>query len=96
MAEQLIQNGTEEEYLTTFPNLLDDAGLDPFSFRLLLHYYRCRITWEETDLTAQICNMSTKQVSIKRKELEAAGFIKTELHGKAIMVWAVDMWETNL
>ena len=96
MSEQLIQNGTEEEYLTTFPNLLDDAGLDPFAFRLIMHYYRCRITWEETDLTASICNMSAKQVSIKRKELETAGLIKTELRGKAIMVWAVDIWETNM
>jgi len=96
MDDQLIQNGTEEEYLTVFPNLLDDAGLDPFSFRLLLHYYRCRVTWEETKLTAQICNMSIKQVANKRKVLEDGGFIKTELQGKMIMVWAVDLWEANI
>ena len=95
-SEQLIQNGTEEEYLTVFPNLLDDAGLDPFSFRLLIHYYRCKITWEKTDLTALVCDMSAKQVSNKRKELETAGFIRTELQGKEIMVWVVDIWEANM
>ena len=96
MDNQLIQNGTEEEYLTLFPNIIDDAGMDPYSFRLLIHYYRCKITWEETDLTALICDMSVKQVSNKRKELEAAGFIRTELQGKAIMVWVVDIWEANM
>ena len=96
MDNQLIQNGTEEEYLTLFPNIIDDAGMDPYSFRLLIHYYRCKITWEETDLTALICDMSVKQVSNKRKELETAGFIRTELQGKAIMVWVVDIWEANM
>jgi len=95
MDNQLIQSGTEEEYLTVIPNILDDADLDPFAFRLLIHYYRCRITWEETDLTAQICNMSRRQIIDKRKKLEADGFITTKLQGKAVMVWVVDLWETN-
>lgn len=96
MDNQIIQSGTEEEYLTVTPNIIDDIGLDPFSFRLLYHYYRCKITWEETDLTAQVCNMSAKQVSNKRKALESDGLIRTELHGKTIMVWVVDIWEANM
>ena len=95
MENQFIQNNTEE-YLTVLPNILDDAGLDPFSFRLVVHYYRCGITWEETEVTAQVCSMSIRQVSDKRKFLEASGFIRTELHGKTVMVWIVDLWETNV
>lgn len=78
------------------PNLIDDSGLDPYAFRLLIHYYRVGNCYEGTRFTAEKCNMSVGQVVESRRVLESMGFIimKKE-QGETIKIHVVDKWEEN-
>lgn len=63
------------KYFTQFPNIIDEANLDPFEFRVLIHYYRVGDCWEGVRTTARKCRMSMGKISQIRKSLEDKGFI---------------------
>lgn len=69
------------KYFTQFPNIIDDAELDPYEFRLLIHYYRVGECWEGVRTTAKKCKMSPAKVSTVRKQLEEKNYIEIELDG---------------
>jgi DNA-binding MarR family transcriptional regulator len=85
-----------EKYFTQFPNIIDDWGLDPYEYRLLLHYYRVGECWEGVRKTAEICKMSTGKVANSRKTLEEKGLIKITENGDGIIIHLVDLSKQNL
>jgi hypothetical protein len=85
-----------EKYFTQFPNIIDDSELDPYEFRLLLHYYRVGECWEGVRKTATICKMSTGKVASTRKALEEKGFITIAMNGDGIIINLVDLAQKNL
>ncbi len=94
--QQIIDRSDLRKYRTELPNLYDDAGLDPYEFRLLAHYKRVGTCWESLSTTATKCCMSVAQVSIKRRALADKGWIELDdqkPHGVIIAV--VDKWSEN-
>lgn len=76
MNDQQIQNDSDpKKFFTMIPNLVDDSNLDPYEFRLYVHYCRVGNCWEGTKTTARKCNMSMGAVSKKRRSLKAKGWI---------------------
>jgi DnaD/phage-associated family protein len=97
---QIEDDGDLKKYRTELPNLYDDAGLDPFEFRLLAHYKRVGACTEGTRTTAGVCKMSTGQVSQKRRSLHRKGFIvmkKVTISEKeySYKITVVDKWREN-
>ena len=72
---EIQDDGDLKKYRIELPNLYDDSDLDPYEFRLLAHYKRVGTCTESTRKTADICRMSSAQVSIKRKSLRGKKFI---------------------
>ncbi len=85
-----------EKYFTQFPNIIDDYGLSPFEFRLIIHYYRVGECWEGVRKTSEICKMSTGKVSTCRKSLEEKGLIRTEQKGDGVIIYLTDLSKDNL
>ena len=56
--------------------IIDDANLDPYQFRLIMHYWRTGRCWEKVRTTAERCNMSIGQVSKTRNWLLENGWIE--------------------
>lgn len=86
------------KYRTEIPNLYDDAGLDVYEFRLLIHYCRRGHTFEGTRKTAQICQMSVSTVSTRRRSLADKGYInltEPEDETDTVKVDVVDIWARN-
>jgi DnaD/phage-associated family protein len=90
------------KYRIELPNLYDDAGLDPFEFRLLAHYKRVGTCTEGTPTTATKCRISTGQVSQKRQSLHDKGFIimqkvylDEEKKTYSYRITVVDKWREN-
>ena len=48
---------------------IDDAGLDPYEFRLWVHIWRVGVSWESLRTIAQKCNMSVGKAQQARKSL---------------------------
>jgi len=89
-----------KKYRIELPNLYDDAGFDPYEFRLLAHYKRVGTCTEGTRTTARICGMSPMQVSVKRKSLHKKGFIVMKAvdlkdGGYSYKITVVDKWQEN-
>jgi hypothetical protein len=89
-------------YYSGVPNLVDDLGLDPFAHRLLVHFVRVcgsdnRATcYESTATTAQRCQMSTGEVSIKRQELARLGLISISSNGhRGYDIRVINLWDLN-
>jgi hypothetical protein len=64
---------------------LDDAGLDTFQFRLLVHYWRVGQCYEKLRTTAANCHMSIGKASETRRWLLDKGWIawdRIDVHGK--------------
>lgn len=81
---------------TRIPNILDTMNLDPYEFRLLVHYYRVGNCWESTKTTATNCNMSAGQVSQKRQSLAVKGLIVIDSDKKdSLTITVVDIWAKN-
>lgn len=90
-------------YYTQLPNSVDDAGLDPYAFRLYCHlrrvageYGEC---WQSTETLAGHCNMSTGSVSEAKAILVSNGFIsiaEVKVHGgMAHLITINDIWQSN-
>ncbi len=98
MTRQLITDKSNlKKYFMQLPNLYDDAGLDPFEFRLLAHYVRRGDCWEALRTSAAACHMSKNIVTAKRNSLARKGFIRL---GKrtplgTIHILIVDRWAEN-
>jgi hypothetical protein len=63
------------KYRIELPNLADDGELDPFEFRLLVHYKRVGTCTEGLETTAKKCRMSEGKVSQCRQSLADKGWI---------------------
>ena len=80
------------------PNLYDDAKLDAYEFRLLVHYARVGNCYEGTRKTAEITKMSVGAVVKKRKSLQSKGFIVIDDSVSSfdtLIISVVDKWEEN-
>lgn len=84
-----------KKYFTQFPNIIDDSELDPFEFRLLLHFYRVGQCTQGVRTTANICKMSTGKVAQVRKRLEEKGFIKITPFGDSVNINVIDKYIEN-
>ena len=94
---QLISVTDLKKYRTELPNLYDDADLDPFEFRLLVHYVRVGNCYEGVRTTARKCKMSHPVVIDKRRSLETKGFIRTKIieEGGTVHIEVIDRWLEN-
>jgi hypothetical protein len=94
--QQIEDAGDLKKYRTELPNLYDDAGMDPFTYRLLGHYKRVGKCTESVRTTAKHCAMSVGQV-VKSRELLANEykFIKVERTPKGIRISVLDVWVNN-
>ncbi len=96
MTQQVIHAPDLRKYRTELPNLVDDMQLDPYSFRLLVHYYRVGNCWESVRTTAKRCCMSVGKVSQVRRELARRGLIEVkELAGGNLSIRVRDIWPEN-
>jgi len=92
----IIDKSDLRKYRTELPNLYDDAGLDPYQFRLLAHYVRVGNCYESVRTTARKCGMSPAQVCAKRKELAEDGFIVvTDNDYGTFNIEIVNKWAEN-
>ena len=84
-------------YFTQFPNIIDELGLDPYEFRLLLHYYRVGECWEGVRATAKKCSMSVGKVASVRMELKNKSLITIEPYGPdGVIIKLVDKTRENV
>ena len=96
MSQQEISAPDLRKYRTELPNLLDDMDLDPYAFRLLVHYYRVGNCWESTRTTAQRCQMSVGKVSETRRMLAQRGLIHLADEGSGTLkIHVRDIWPRN-
>jgi hypothetical protein len=96
MSRQFIQAPDLRKYRTELPNLVDDMDLDPFEFRLLVHYYRVGNCWESVRTTAKRCAMSVGKVSQVRRELATKKLIDIQgLAGGGLRITVRDIWPRN-
>lgn len=106
MTEQRIiyDGGALRRWRTEIPNIIDDSDLDPYEFRLLIHYYRVAANsadgcYEGAQMTADKCHISKGQVSQKRQSLADKGWISVEADGpknrQKITIRIVDKWADN-
>ena len=104
--DQYIEDVGGRKYFTMLPNLLDDAGLSPYAFRLLVHYYRVcggnNSCYEGVRTTAKRTCMSVGKVSESRRELEQDGWIKLRAEqfknrpAPTLVVSIQDRWKENM
>jgi DNA-binding transcriptional MocR family regulator len=93
----------ERTYYAQIPNLIDDAGLSVYAFRLLAHIRRIAgdtgECWEGTRTLAEKCGMSVGQVSNAKAELVKRGFIsitRRPIRGGFVdELRPVDVWTEN-
>lgn len=92
-----IKNGSYlTKYFTQFPNIIDDYGLDPYEFRVLIHYYRVGECWEGVRTTAEKCKMSVGKVTEVRRSLFEKGLITILPNGDGVTIEVVDKTKENL
>ena len=85
-----------KHWRTEIPNLYDDADLDPYEFRLIVHYCRVGNCFQSVRTTAEKCHMSVGQVVASRKTLQEKGFIRTsEAEQGTILIEVVNKWPEN-
>lgn len=96
VARQHIHAPDLRKYRTELPNLVDDMGLGPYEFRLLVHYYRVGDCWESTRTTARKCAMSVGKVSEARRGLERRKLIEIGDNAQGtLQINVVDIWPQN-
>lgn len=85
------------KYFHMLPNLYDDAGLDPYEYRLLGHYVRRGNCWESLNETANHCRMSRRTAIEKRDSLAAKGFIQLSKNRRTdtVRIEVIDRWDEN-
>lgn len=89
------------KYRTEMPNIVDDMGLDPYSFRLYIHLRRVVGSegkcWQNTKTLAKICNMSAGKVSDAKKILVRYNLIRVEErdHDESDIITVLNIWPQN-
>jgi len=91
------------KYFTQIPNIVDDFGLDPFTFRLYSHLRRVAgetgKCWQSTKTLADHCKMSAGRISKSKQALLDAQLIRlTEQAGPGgqhHVITIVDVWQAN-
>ena len=93
------------KWRTELPNIIDDSDLDPYEFRLLVHYYRVAANnvngcFESAQTTAKKCHMSAGKVSEVRQQLAEKGWIKIKRSGdigtEMLTISIIDKWQENM
>ena len=88
---QRIRN--PKENFTILPNMYDDADLNAYEFRLLVHYRRVGNCYESLRTTAKKCHMGKTSVEKHRDSLAEKGWIVLAATAKGtIAVEVVDRW----
>jgi hypothetical protein len=92
-------------YHTAIPNMIDDMGLDPYSFRVYVHLKRVAgdkgVCWQSTRTIAEVCHMSIGQVVAAKQVLVSQGLIEIRgernPHGGRDFhhIVIVDVWQEN-
>jgi len=96
LTKQHIHAPDLRKYRTELPNLVDDMGLGPYEFRLLVHYYRVGNCWESTRTTARKCAMSVGKVSEARRGLERRKLIEIGDNAQGtLQINVLDIWPRN-
>lgn len=93
----IAEERASKKYFAQIPNIYDDAELTVYEFRLLVHYVRVGNCFENTQTTADNCNMSVGSVVKARNSLKEKGFIDitdSEWGTKRIVI--LDKWEENM
>ena len=78
-----IQEEGIHDFFWQMPNIVDDWGLDPYSFRLYCHLKRVAgdnggTCWQSARTMAKICKMSTWAISKAKQTLQDEGLIRIE------------------
>lgn len=76
---RVIDRGTSQAKSMYIGSAIDDAGLDPYEFRIYCHLKRRAqdgVVWERQDKMAGICMMSRKTVNEVLIRLEEKGWIE--------------------
>ena len=93
---QKISYPSKRKYFTIVLNLWESAGLNPYEFRLLIHYARVGNCYESVRTTARKCSISVGAVGRARDALEERGFITVSRNERRTLVIAVvDKWREN-
>lgn len=95
MADKIKNGDYTKKYFTQFPNIIDDSDLDPFEFRVLLHYYRVGECTQGVRTTGKICGMSIGKVADVRRSLQQKGFITILPMGDSVTIEVVDKYLEN-
>ena len=99
--KQLISDPSDlRKYRTELPNLYDDAGLDVYEMRLLVHYKRVGKCTESIETTARKCRMAVGKASQARMSLSDKGWIRLtkvpmDKSRYRYIVQVVDRWIEN-
>ncbi len=99
--QQIKHDGDPKKYFVMLPNLVDDSDLNPFEFRLYVHYCRVGNCWEATKTTARKCGMGVGTVSKHRKSLAKKGWIILTEPDQSnpfdtVKIKVVDKWTENM
>jgi Helix-turn-helix domain len=76
---RVIDRGTSQAKSMYIGSAIDDAGLDPYEFRIYCHLKRRAqdgVVWERQDRMADICRMSRKTVNEVLSRLEEKGWVE--------------------
>jgi len=94
--QRIVAPSSLRKWRTEIPNLYDDARLDPYEFRLLVHYIRVGFCWESLRTTAEKCVMSPAEVLKKRKSLAQKGFVVLSQNDYGTTtITIIDRWQEN-
>jgi len=93
----------EHAWFTMMPNLVDDLDLDPYAFRLYVHFRRVAgengACWQSTDTLKDLCKMSMGAISAAKQVLKDAGLIHIENRKRNGTIYhhitIVDIWARN-
>jgi len=99
-SDQEIRDPSDlRKWRTELPNMVDDADMDVYCFRLYVHYKRVGTCRESIATTARKCHMSQGKASQARMQLHELGWINLETYqtakGPGYIVTVVDVWEEN-
>jgi len=102
--QQITDVGPGHKYFWQTPNMIDEAGLSVYAFRLYAHYKRQAgehgLYRQGMRKMAGMCRMSPMAISRARQELVTAGFIHIipgdKAKGVSDAITIIDIWPENM
>jgi len=90
-------------YFTMIPNMVDDADLSAYAFRLYVHLKRVAgetvQCWQSQDSLEKACRMSNRTIVKAKRELINAGLIQIEVRPvnghSGHLITINDIWNKN-